>query len=304
MRFVLLSVVLILSLSNAAFSQESRAQKLRKIEDLNSRSRSLESDILLPDAKDFELAGREGFEVFRLMPRERYDRKLNTEGGAFYSFTNRSHDYQKIAQIGLEQDYLSVGFAGADYGFFSDLGKVPLAEVSTETSGIEFLVNYKPPTAESEVRAEQKKSHNYEIENTTFMRRVPVSLDFTFALRAISFEKADVLVAFKIHRKDTDGSLIIFWKMLRDFGTPKLIRADRNAANGRNDFMAVNYSGTRAARIGEQLRKRGVANVKVFEEDELIVLRGTVPRGKLAEALQIAMEANEGKPVKNQLTED
>ena len=229
----LLSVLLVLLFSGAAFSQgETREQKLRKIDDLNSRVRNLESDFLLPDAKDFEQAGKEGFEVFRLMPRERSDRRLAVPGGgAYYSFTNRSHDYQKIPQISLEQGYLSVGFAGADYGFFSDLGKVPLAEVSTQTSGIEFLVNYKPPTREPEIRAEQKKSNNYETENTTFMRRVPVSLDFTFALRAISFDRADVLVAFKIHRQDKDGSLIIFWKMLENFEKPTFIRNEQAALN-------------------------------------------------------------------------
>ena len=232
MRLVLLSALLVFSLSNVALGQEqTREQKLQKIDDLNSRVNNLGAEILLPDVKDFDQAQKQGFEVFRLMPRERYDKKLNVQGGgAFYSFTTRSHDYQNIAQIGLEKDYLSVGFAGADYGFFADLGNVPLADVSIETSGIEFLVSYKPPARESLVRAEQKKSDNYELENTTLSRRVPVSLDFTFALRAISFERADILVAFKIHRKDADGSLIIFWKLLQNFETPKLNPAPRDAS--------------------------------------------------------------------------
>lgn len=228
MRIRLLSVALVLLLSAAAFSQEpSREQKLQKIDDLNSQIKSLEADVLLPDAKDFKQAEKQGFEVFRLMPRERYDRKLTVQGGgAYYSFTTRSHDYQKIAQIGLEQNYLMVGFAGADYGFIADLGSLPLANVSTETIEINFLVNYKPPTKEPEIRVEQRKAFNYETENATYSSRVPVSLEKTYALRAITFDRADVLVAFKIHRKDTDGSLIIFWKLLGNFDKPVLIRAE------------------------------------------------------------------------------
>jgi hypothetical protein len=43
-------------------------------------------------------------------------------------------------------------------------------------------------------------------------------------LRAITFDRADVLVALKIHRKDADGSLIVFWKMLEVFDVPTIKR--------------------------------------------------------------------------------
>ncbi|HJS52679.1 MAG TPA: hypothetical protein VJ781_12325, partial [Pyrinomonadaceae bacterium] len=52
--------------------------------------------------------------------------------------------------------------------------------------------------------------------------RFTVKIGNTFVLRAISFESADVLVAFKVMRQDTDGSLIIFWKQIADFGKPRL----------------------------------------------------------------------------------
>ena len=241
MRIFLLSVLLVFLLSTTAVSQEpSREQKLQKIDDLNSQIKSLEADVLLPAAKDFKQAEKEGFEVFRLMPRERYDRKLTVQGGgAYYSFTTKSHDYQKIAQISLDQNYLSVGFAGADYGFIADLGNIALGAVSTETTGVTFLANYKPPTKEPEIRVEQRKAFNYEAENFTYTSRLPVSFEKTYALRAISFDRADVLVAFKIHRKDTDGSLIIFWKLLENFEKPVLIRAQQSASTAGTDFVSA-----------------------------------------------------------------
>jgi hypothetical protein len=228
MGFSVRLIVCVFLLSTAAFSQElTREQKLQKIDELNSQIKSLEADVLLPAVKDLKTAQKEGFEVFRLMPRERYDRKLTVQGGgAYYSFTTKSHDYQKIAQIGLEQNYLQVGFAGANYGFLADLGDIPLATVTTETAELNFLVSYQPPTKEPEVRAEQRKSFKYETENATYQSRVPASPGHVYVLRAISFDDADVLVAFKIHRKETDGSLIIFWNLLKNFEKPKLTRGD------------------------------------------------------------------------------
>lgn len=296
--------VFIFLLSTMAFSQRlSREQKLQKIDELNNRIKDLETDVLLPDVKDLEQARKGGVEVFRLMPRELYDHKLTVQGGgAFYSFTTKSHDYQKISQIGLEQNFLKVGFSGADYGFIVDLGNILLADVNVESSEINFLYNYKPPTIEPEVRVEQRKSYNYETENVTYRSRVPVNLGHTYALRAISFGQADTLVAFKIYRKDTDGSLIIFWKLLENFDKPILIRNQQAVLTDNARFISTSFSGSLAARIEEGLRKRGFNDVKVREEGRMIVLRGTVPKGKLAEVVQYAQEINKG-PVKNEITE-
>jgi hypothetical protein len=227
MRFSLKILVFTLFFVSIAGAQEdlTREQKLQKIDELNSQIKILETEVLLPDAKDLKQAEKEGFESFRLMPRERYDHKLTVQGGgAYYSFTTKSHDYQKIAQIGFEQNYLSVGFAGADYGFIADLGNIPLASITEETGEINFLVSYKPPIKETEIRSEQRKAFNYETETATYRSRVFVSVGHTYALRAISFGNADLLVAFKIFRKDADGSLIIFWKLLKNFEKPLLAR--------------------------------------------------------------------------------
>jgi hypothetical protein len=226
MRFGLKIFVLSLLFVSFAGAQDlTRDQKLQKIDELNNQIKKLETDILLPDAKDLKQAEKEGFEVFRLMPRERYDHKLTVEGGgSYYSFTTKSHDYQKIAQIGLEQNNLRVGFAGADYGFITDLGSISLATVTEETGEVNFLANYIPPIREVDIRSEQRRAYNYETETTVYRSRVPVSLGHVYALRAISFDNADVLVAFKIHRKDADGSLIIFWKLLENFEKPLLAR--------------------------------------------------------------------------------
>jgi len=226
MRYAFKIFVFVIFLASIINAQDlSREQKLQKILDLNNQIRILEKDFLLPDAKDLEKAQKENFNVVRLNPREKYDRKLLIQGGgSYYSFTKNSHNYQDIAQIGLEQNNLKVGFAGADYGFITDLGEIPLAEVSKEILDVSFLANYKPPLNISEIRIEQRKARNYEANGIIYKSRMPAVVGHTYVLRAITFDRADVLIALKVHRKDADGSLIIFWKIIEVFEVPTIRR--------------------------------------------------------------------------------
>ncbi len=91
-----------------------------------------------------------------------------------------------------------------------------------------FLANYRPPTNEPEVRLEQRKAHDYNVDGITYKRNLPAVVRHVYVLRAISFDDADVLVALKIHWKDTDGSLIISWKLIENFEIPRL---ERNKLN-------------------------------------------------------------------------
>lgn len=228
MRFVTGIFVFVLISCSTVFGQElTREQKLQKINDLNKQVGTLEREFFLPDVRDLKQAEKDGFSVFRILPREKYDRKLTTQGGgSYYSFTTKSHDYQKIAQIGLEQNNLKVGFAGADYGFIADLGETSLDNVTRETGEVNFLINYKPPISEPEIRIEQRRARSYEASGFAYKNTIPAIVGHTYVLRAISFSNADVLVAFKIQRKDTDGSLIIFWKLIENFEKPLLARVE------------------------------------------------------------------------------
>jgi hypothetical protein len=213
-------------LISGAFGQ-TRRQAIDELSNSKQKSTNLEKIILAPDKADLDKALQENTGVFRLLPREKYDKGLFEirGGGAYYSFVKTSHSYNDIPQIGLEQNYLSVGFYGASYGLIADLGMIPLATVSSESEEVLFLANYQPPTIEADVRMEQVKARQYDTEKATYRSRVLVSIGHSYALRAISFDEADVLVAFKIYRKDDDGSLIIFWKLLEKFEKPILERS-------------------------------------------------------------------------------
>ena len=207
-------------------TDDSRDQKLAKIKDLNAQINRIVDELVTPPTPDMRQAESEGFRVFRLNPREIYGWIATPQGGGcYYSFSENSHDYQHTAQIELQQGYLSVGFAGADYGFMIDLGDKGLSEIGEETPEAKFLYNYAAPTDEPVARAEYRKLQGYEAEGFVYKNRFPTVVGHSYLLRAITFSRADILVALRVIRKDTDGSLTIYWKQLKTFDRPELKRA-------------------------------------------------------------------------------
>jgi hypothetical protein len=232
MRIVSLSffiAVCAFAISGQTYEQalEEFAGLKRKAEALKSEAESLEKIILQPAPPDLTAAAKENARVFRILPREKYDKGVFRVrgGGAYYSFTSQSHSYDAIPQISLEQNNLEVGFYGVSYGFLTDLGKIRLAEIGAKTKGLNLLANYRPPLDQAGARLEKRKSRGFEAENLIFKDALPVIVGNSYLLRAVSYDEADVLVAFKIHRRDTDGSLIIFWKLLENFEKPLLARS-------------------------------------------------------------------------------
>jgi hypothetical protein len=206
---------------------EEFARLKQKVEDIKKESAEIEKIILQPDRQDLTAAAQEGNAgVFRILPREKYDKDVFKVrgGGAYYSFTNGSHSYDSTPQISLEQNFLQVGFYGASYGFLTDLGETQLAKIDEKTKGVNLLASYQPPLELVKARIEQKKARGFEAENIAYKDRLPAIVGHSYVVRAISYDEADVLVAFKIYRRDADGSLIIFWKLLENFEKPLLAR--------------------------------------------------------------------------------
>ena len=146
-------------------------------------------------------------------------------GGAYYSFTRKTHEYGQGSDISLERGNLSVGFAGVDYGLMAIVGDVPLETIGLELPEVNVLASYKPPSKEPEVRLEQRRfSEGAEVDGFKVQRRVPLQAGSTYLLRSFNYGRADVLVAFRVVRVDTDGSAIILWKLLKKFSAPQLAR--------------------------------------------------------------------------------
>jgi hypothetical protein len=163
-------------------------------------------------------------------------------GGAYYSFYTRSHDYDAGADLEFSmtqviegtvnrvtelppQKYFSVGFAGANLGMLANIGDVSLADLTVEDPRLAFIAAYETPSAESRARSEKKRfGQGLTIDGQTYKQRLTVQLKATYVLRSINYDESDILVGFQVVREESDGSLIIAWKLMKSYARPQLAR--------------------------------------------------------------------------------
>lgn len=228
-----LSVTVLGIFSINAFAQsESRDDVIKQIETKRAELSTLEKKLLAPSEEDrtafAAFAGQHDKGLIRLLPREVYDKETTLTvrgGGSYYSFVTLTHAYGHGSDIALEQGFLSVGFAGANYGMLLNVGDVPLEEINTEHPKVKFLADYSAVLEEPKARVEQRRfGGGTNIEGVMYSERVRAQVKATYIVRSINYSSSDVLVAFRVLRKDTDGSLIIAWKMLKEFAIPDLAR--------------------------------------------------------------------------------
>ena len=227
-RFALpLACALACLLAVGAFADD-RGKTEKKIASLMEKLRSQEAKLL--SVSDEDKATNERFlsqpdtGITRLMPREKYDGFLPTRGGgAYFSFVRLTHEYGSGSDIELQQESFSVGFAGADFGFLTNLGNTPLDGVTLESAGVQFLSSFVSPTKLPDAREQQQRTGaGFESNGFTYRSRLPATAGNTYTLRSISYGVSDVIVAFRVIRKDSDGSMVFLWKILKRFPNPVL----------------------------------------------------------------------------------
>jgi hypothetical protein len=173
--------------------------------------------------------------LIRLMPREVYDsatyqtkKGLNIRGGgAYYSFANLTHAYDYGNDIELDHNILSVGFAGGDYGMLTNLGDRPLEDITLNDPSTRFIAQYAPPKPEPAVRSEFRRFQaGVTIDGALYRSRLPIQIGATYLLRSVVYRESDVLVASRVVCKDSDGSVIIAWRLLKKYPRPELAQTD------------------------------------------------------------------------------
>lgn len=232
---------LVLSAFSVSAQTQSRDDVIKQIEAKRAELAVLEQKVLAVADSD-----REEFAAFlsqpqtgiiRLLPRETYDGNAKRAlairgGGAYYSFVRKTHEYGYGSDIELAQEQLSAGFAGADYGMLLNLGDVPLEQVANDHAATRALLDYTPPVKEPEVRAVQRKVwQGIELSGITFKDRILAKVSNTYLLRSISVDRSDILVVFRVVRQDTDGSLIIVYRVLKTFPKPTMERTPITEGN-------------------------------------------------------------------------
>ena len=229
--------LLISSLTSLAQTQ-SREDVLKDIKAKRAELLALEKSYLSPseaDQKQFaEFLRTPNSGLVRLLPREKFDTEAYTDetravvvrgGGAYYSFTRLTHEYGISTDVELAQNQFTVGFAGLDHGFMTNLGDVPLENINEESPMAVIFSTYKPPREEPLVRIEQRRfGLGSELEGVQVKRTLPVKLNSTYMLRSLNYRECDVLVVVRVVRIDSDGSVTLLWKLLKKYETPDINR--------------------------------------------------------------------------------
>jgi hypothetical protein len=277
MRIVIsIMFVTLLSLSYTnAQTPEQTYRELERVRSENSNEQEfarIENLLVSPDEEDIVRSKKENVNVVRILSPE-YLQKNTTfpfssirNSGVYYSFYFRRHDYGHGSDIRFSKGILSVGFAGADYGFIRDLGKVSLQTITPNYDN--FLRSHAPPTNEPDIRKVQTKSRNFEIDGQTYSSSVSAVVGNTFLLRSINFRASDVLIAFTILRQDSDDSLIIFWKLLEQFETPKILTGSKT------DQELLE-------RLKRQLTHEKYKSVQFEVNNMVVTLRGTASKSEI-----------------------
>ncbi len=289
MRIFFLSLIIVAAISVApAQTREAAIEKFKTL-DQPQKDASLEQMILAPAKEDIELAAREGAGVFRILPRETYDKGIFTirGGGAFYSFYFNIPDYGYSSDLGLERDRLWVGFAGANHGLIKDLGEFPLNAVESNAV-VPLLIDYQTKTdLESAYREAGALYGGVKIGDANFTKQVPVMVGHTFIIRSINYRYSDLLAAFKITRKDADGSLIIFWKLVKQFDTPAFDKPEKKQISDPEILAATRRS----------LDRDIFSGIKAEVTGSVTTLRGSIAKKDLPYAVQLANQAGAVKVI-------
>lgn len=225
-RFSILTIAILIS--GAAFGAKAldRPSLLEKIEYLRGQLRAKETVFLLPSEEDFaahrDFLRQPDTGLVRLMPREKYDGKMLIRGGgAYYSFVRLTNAYGAGTNIGLEQETLRTGFAGADFGFLTVIGDVPVDGITLDQPGVRYLAALNSPATEPEAREQQRRSSiGFEADGFFYRGYLPATVNTTYALRSTSYAQSDILIVFRVTRRDEDGSYILEWRMLKKFLGP------------------------------------------------------------------------------------
>lgn len=224
---------------NTLAQSESRDDVIKQIETKRAELAALEKSFLSPSEEDraayADFLQQPHTGLLRLLPREKYDSDVKKNGktltvrggGAYYSFARLTHEYGYGSDIQLSSDDLSVGgFGGASYGMLKKLGDLPLDGITMEHPAARFMATYTPAGELSKARLEQRRfgTREFTIDNDQYQRIAPVEVNTSYLLRSINYDWTDVLVAFRVVRKDSDGSVIIAWKLLKNYPKPQLAR--------------------------------------------------------------------------------
>lgn len=170
--------------------------------------------------------------------------------GNFYSFRRKDYSNGVIFDLTFKDEELRVGGL-LSQDILVSLGDVQLEDISTDSNGLKFLLDFKPQKESLKIKKQSAEfKQGIKVEGFTYGKSEKAVINTTYALRTIAYranplkfsalkwdKRVDLTTVFRIVRKDNDGSLIILWKALNKQDAPKITFSKGEAPM---DFNQVN----------------------------------------------------------------
>jgi hypothetical protein len=221
-----------------------RAKVLDELVELRKKMIPLEHNLIAPAKEDLDsyshFLKEQNTGLARLFPQNNSGNEkqplLLSGGGSYYQFKDRTNEYgynnrdSDIRYSTTNQPTFSVGFAGVNFGFFAQLGKTDIRQINETNPSVSFALSYPTMNGQDEPawRAEQTKWAYTGVvinDGVLFKGTTEAIVGMSYVVRSVKESDYDIVAIFQVIRRDpTDGSLVIAWKILKEFEKPVLKR--------------------------------------------------------------------------------
>ena len=123
------------------------------------------------------------------------------------------------------------------------LGEIELEKVFGENEGLKFLSSFSPDPQSPEAQKQYiQMMRGVEVGNYEYKKALPIIENMTYALRVVAYrgnvfrsfrgfrfdlldgdKRIDLTLAFRIIRKEKDGSVTLLWKEIERKDAPRLL---------------------------------------------------------------------------------
>jgi hypothetical protein len=164
--------------------------------------------------------------------------------GSSFSFRAQTYRIPRLSDLTFTDKSFQSGGVLL-HGIFVNIGDIPLEEVTPQTRGLKYLVDFQPePDYEKsrEIDAQLMKGIKkdgflyrrglFSVENTTFaLRSIAYGGKYFRAVKNLTYnefdfdKRKDVIVVFRIVETDEAGNVTILWKEIQEKDSPEVKRA-------------------------------------------------------------------------------
>lgn len=180
--------------------------------------------------------------TFRAQRSEKCDQLTIPGGGAAFSFRTKNHRQWRLADL-IYDGRNFVAYGQGSQGFLTNLGNVPIVQVTSVSPGVHFMAKFEPANRLDLIFNQNRAFTDRVIDGDhVYSKIIPAKLDTTIVLRSVAYKahverdfegirfnelsfdkRIDVLIAFRVVRLADDGSVTILWRELSRTDSPKIV---------------------------------------------------------------------------------